>query len=184
MEKLVNKIMSFRGPEWRPFAIEVSEDDIRVAVFGGATGFTEPPTAETAPHQDLESCLLEAIDLLEHSRLLSPSREPYHRLPHHRCVFFVGFRSPTRGIDIRRRALLRAVPRVGDWVELGNSETTHDEILVSEVSWNVYDDEVHLWEALVEMESEDLDARAAPYLENGWEMAREFKWPPEKPHGE
>lgn len=184
MEKLVNKIMSCRGPEWRPFAIEVSQDDIRVAVFGGATGFAEPPTAETAPHQDIESCLLEAIELLEHSRLLSPNREPYHRLPHHRCVFLKPFSAPNRTVELRRRVLMRAVPRPGDRVRIAPGESFADEVFVRDVCWHIENDEVHLWDYVRELGSSDeLDHRVAEHLEIGWDIAREYKLPPEKPHG-
>ena len=65
MEKLIDKLMSMRGPEYRPFAIEVSADEIRLAVYGGAKGFDEPATSETAGHTDFASCLLEGIEVLE-----------------------------------------------------------------------------------------------------------------------
>lgn len=177
MEKLINKILSFRGDEWRPFAIEVSQDDIRLAVFGGALGFAEPPTAETAPHQDIESCLLEGITLLEEARLLSPSREPYHRLPHHRCVFFKGFKSPKRCVELRRPHLLRAVPRIGDRVRFsGRDDAPHNLLVVKQVDWNLDDDETHLWSAHAHVKDGKLDARVAVHIENGWQPYREFKY--------
>lgn len=179
MEKLFDKVLSFRGDEWRPFAIEVSQDEIRLAVYGGAGGFAEPATAETAPHDDLADCLLEGIALLEQSRLLSPSRVPYHRMPHHRCVFFKSLQSPQRGAEVCRRKLMRSVPRPGDHVNF--SARVHDpihEVLVKDVYWQLGDDEVHLWLPPRQLQDEEqFETLMSSHLENGWEIHREFKWP-------
>lgn len=191
MKRLIEKILSFRGPEYRPFAIEVSQDEVRLAVYGGARGFDEPATAQTASHDDIEGCLLEGIELLEHSRLLSPSREPYYRRPHSRCVFFRLFDAPgpkgekaQRNVELQRRALFRVVPGLGHTVVFSGDRrpSTPHELVVHDIYWHVEMDEVHLWDAPVTCaSSKELDQQVAEHLENGWTFHQEFKFPPNHP---
>ena len=174
MRKLIDKLLSFRGDEYRPFAIEVSADEIRLAVYGGARGFDEAPTAQTASHTDLESCLLEGIDLLDQARLFSPSREPYYRRPQHRCVFFRSINCGSRIVKLKRRVIMRAVPRKGDIV-------TVDGIYygVADVVWNLQDDQIHLnfsWGTYPTLD--ELQEEIAKHLDLGWSMHSETDTPP------
>lgn len=163
MEKLVNKILSMRGPEYRPFAIEVCADEIRLAVYGGAKGFDEAATCETASHSDFESCLIEGIDLLEQARLFSPSRAPYHRLPHQQCLFLLKLEGNGESALVQRRHLMRQVPRKGDKVTFGDRKLS-----VSEVTWQLHLDEVHVY--LTRISVSNPQAQRQAWSDRGWDL--------------
>jgi hypothetical protein len=182
MTKLLEKILALRGPDYRPFAIEIAADDIRVSVYGGANGFADPPTCETASHTELEPCLMEALELLEHARLLSPSREPYHRLPCHRCVFLLQVVFGDRQVVLQRRHLMRDVPRIDDQIEFSADakpkiafDVDAKPMTVNQVVWRTYEDEVHVH--LSPRLSADFKRDLDPLYEAGWELRSERSLP-------
>lgn len=181
MKKLIAKALSYRRPGCVPFAIEISAESIRLAVYGAEGGFEMPPTAQTFSHEALDMCLLEGIDLLERCNKKTRETVSQRRLAH-RCVFrhtFVHVHDQ-RTIVLERRHSVRSVPRSGDEIRwaIDDPRRQHREnFVVAKVEWHLHDDEILVYGEAVQVRDYPIEAFVEHYLDAGWSKIKDIRAP-------